>query len=94
MVGQPKKIVIRITDRSDIFSAVYHESYTKNQTNNAILAEKKFFDAILLKSMPLSKYKSNFPTLPGWECLKQLLIFKIRYGHRNILLAWPFFLSA
>ena len=49
MVGQPKKIVIRITDRSDIFSAVYHECYTKNQTNNAILAEKKYFDAILLE---------------------------------------------
>ena len=48
MLGQPKKIGIRITDCSDMSSAVYHECYTKNQSNKAILAEKIYFDAILL----------------------------------------------
>ena len=48
MLGQPKKIGIRITDRSDMSSDVCHGCYTTNQTNKAILAEKMYFDAILL----------------------------------------------
>ena len=48
--------MIRINDHPNMPSAVYCKCYRKNQTNKAILGEKKYFDADFnLKSMPLSK---------------------------------------
>ena len=40
-----KAIVIKLTDRPNMSSAVYCECYRKNQTNKAILGEKMYFDA-------------------------------------------------
>ena len=37
--------MIRINDHPNMPSAVYCECYRKNQTNKAILGEKKYFDA-------------------------------------------------
>ena len=77
--------MIRITDHPNMSSAVCCECYRKNQTNKAILGEKKmYFDADFTLNQCLYQ-KSNFPTLPGWEYFVFTEMF-CWHGHFSYLL--------
>ena len=76
--------MIRITDHPNMSSAVCCECYRKNQTNKAILGEKK--SILMLILLEINAFIKN-PTF-------YLARLGILCFHRIFLLAWPFFISS